>query len=210
MKISYAITVCNEFKELQELLQFLFLHKRAVDEVVVLFDKTNGTEEVRELLRRYNYDYGFDFRWYEKEFTNHFADWKNYLTSLCDNDYIFQIDADELPTVELMENLPYIIEQGVDVVLVPRVNIVRGITEEHTSRWGWRVNQAGWINWPDYQWRVYRKNETIFWKNKVHEVLEGFKTFAALPSDDKNLNLHLIHIKDIERQEKQNNFYDKL
>lgn len=210
MKISYAITVCNELEEVDNLLKFLFQHKRKIDEIVVLFDKVNGTEEVRQLLVSYNLQYDFDFRWYEAEFKNHFAEWKNYLTELCDKDFIFQIDADELPTVELIETLPYLVEQNVDVVLVPRVNIVKGLTDEHVRKWGWRLNDLGWVNWPDYQWRIYRKDESIFWKNKVHEVLEGFKTFSALPSDDRVRNLHLLHVKEIERQEKQNNFYTSL
>lgn len=210
MNISYAITVCNELEEIDKLLQFLFQHKRKIDEVVVLFDKVNGTEEVRQLLVNYNLQYDFDFRWYEADFKNHFAEWKNYLTELCDKDFIFQIDADELPTVELLETIPYLIEQNVDVILVPRVNIVKGLTDEHVRKWGWKVNDLGWVNWPDYQWRIYRKDESIFWKNKVHEVLEGFKTFSALPSDDRVRNLHLLHVKEIERQEKQNNFYNSL
>ena len=210
MNISYAITVCNELEEIDKLLQFLFQHKRKIDEVVVLFDKVNGTEEVRQLLVNYNLQYDFDFRWYEADFKNHFAEWKNYLTELCDKDFIFQIDADELPTVELLETIPYLIEQNVDVVLVPRVNIVKGLTDEHVRKWGWKVNDLGWVNWPDYQWRIYRKDESIFWKNKVHEVLEGFKTFSALPSDDRVRNLHLLHVKEIQRQERQNDYYDTL
>ena len=210
MNISYAITVCNELEEVDKLLQFLFQHKRKIDEVVVLFDKVNGTEEVRQLLVNYNLQYDFDFRWYEAEFKNHFAEWKNYLTELCDKDFIFQIDADELPTVELIETLPFLVEQNVDVVLVPRVNIVKGLTDEHVRKWGWRLNDLGWVNWPDYQWRIYKKDKSIFWKNKVHEVLEGFKTFSALPSDDRVRNLHLLHVKEIQRHEKQNNYYETL
>ena len=41
----------------------------------------------------------------------------------------------------------------------------------------------------------------------MHEVLEGFKTYA--PLHDTEL-LALYHPKDIKRQEKQNNFYDTL
>ena len=43
--------------------------------------------------------------------------------------------------------------------------------------------------------------------NKVHEKLEGFVTFAALPAEPA---LALYHPKDIKRQEKQNNYYDTL
>ena len=45
MKISYAITVCNEVKEIEKLLSFLFDHKRKEDQVVVQMD-ANATKEV--------------------------------------------------------------------------------------------------------------------------------------------------------------------
>ena len=37
---------------------------------------------------------------------------------------------------------------------------------------GWNVNDKGWVNWPDYQWRIWKNKPKIKWKNKVHEVLE--------------------------------------
>ena len=42
MKISYAITVCNEFIEIQTLVNFLLKHKRQEDEIVILYDINNG------------------------------------------------------------------------------------------------------------------------------------------------------------------------
>ena len=38
MKISYAITVCNELTEIQKLISFLLKHKELQDEIVVTFD----------------------------------------------------------------------------------------------------------------------------------------------------------------------------
>ena len=51
MKISYAITVCNEFVEIQNLINFLLKHKRTEDEIIVLYDFKNGDEGVEEFLR---------------------------------------------------------------------------------------------------------------------------------------------------------------
>ena len=42
MKISYAITVCNEFLEIQRLVNFLLKHKRMQDNIVILYDEVNG------------------------------------------------------------------------------------------------------------------------------------------------------------------------
>ena len=207
MKISYAITVCNEFVEIQNLLTFLLEHKRDEDEISILFDVNNGDEKVEEYLRAKSVNN--EFNWVKGNFKGHFADWKNYLTTLCSGDYIFQIDADEYPHSTLIEKLPEILEGNPnnDVYLVPRVNTVEGLTEEHIQKWGWRVSSKGWVNWPDYQWRIWKNKPEIKWVNKVHERLEGFESYAPLP--DLEL-LALYHPKEIKRQERQNAYYDTL
>jgi len=207
MKISYAITVCNELEEVKRLINSLLSNKRKEDEIVVLADSPKMSQELQELLRAcasIN-----QILLIESEFKGHFADWKNELTSHCTGDYIFQIDADEVPCTPLIESLPYILEvnQELDVMLVSRVNTVEGLTQEHINKWGWNVNSEGWINWPDYQWRVYRNCPEIKWVNKVHERLEGFKAYTNLPMEE---DYSLYHPKTIERQERQNNYYDTL
>ena len=133
---------------------------------------------------------------------------KNKLTSLCSGDYIFQIDADEMISEWCLQNLSMVLQYNpIDVLLVPRINTVEGITQEHINKWGWGVNEKGWVNFPDFQFRIYKNNNKIIWKNKVHEVLEGFTTVSVLPLDEPWC---LIHNKTIERQEKQNNYYEKL
>lgn len=207
MIISYAITVCNEFKEIQELVNFLKENKRQQDEIVILYDQKNGSEEVADWLTEMNKFPNIQF--WRGFFEGHFADWKNKLTEYCKGDYIFQIDADEIPHLSLMTALPVILEGNPDneVYLIPRVNTVEGLTQEHINKWRWNVNEDGWINWPDYQWRIWKNSPEIQWKNKVHEVLEGFKTYAPLPAKPE---LALFHPKDIERQERQNAYYDTL
>ena len=69
------------------------------------------------------------------------------------------------------------------------------------------MDDDGRVNFPDYQCRIFKNVKRIKWKNKVHEVLTGFKTQAHLPANDE---FCLIHIKDIERQEKQNALYNTL
>tara|TARA_B100001778_G_scaffold292079_1_gene262481 strand:- start:6332 stop:6955 length:624 start_codon:yes stop_codon:yes gene_type:complete len=207
MKISYAITVCNEINEITNLLNFLLKHRRKQDEIVILFDKGNGTAEVWNRIIELKGENNVNYT--SKTFKNHFADWKNYLTSLCTGDYIFQIDADEIPHELLMENLPLIIEDNPDneVYLVPRVNTVSGLTKKHIAEWRWNVDQEDRVNWPDYQWRVWKNKPKIKWKNKVHEILEGHKTHAFIPAMPE---LALYHPKTIAKQEKQNNYYNTL
>ena len=205
MKISYEITVCNELEEVKRLVNFLILTKRREDEVVILFDEKNGTDEVFDYIES---QVG-ECEVFCEKFEGHFADWKNLLTSHCTGKYIFQIDADELPTEDLIVNLPHILEinQDVDVLRVPRINTVEGLTPQHIQKWGWNVNEKGWVNWPDYQWRIYKNIPEIKWKNKVHEVLEGYKTLSLLPLHE---DYSIYHPKTITKQEKQNNYYETL
>ena len=207
MKISYAITVCNEFVEIQKLVPFLLENKRKQDEIVILYDQKNGNEEIATWLKQFNKLPNVQF--WRGFFDGHFADWKNKLTSLCYGDWIFQIDADEIPHINLIENLPALLEENqlVDMIRVPRVNTVEGLTEEHIKKWGWNVNEKGWINWADWQMRIYKNTPEIKWINKVHEVLNGFKNHGMLPIEEE---WALYHPKTIERQERQNAYYDTL
>lgn len=205
MKISYAITVCNELEEVSNLIQKLISWKRIEDEICVLVDKPKACNQLIDFLRTYSTNGSIVLK--ESKFNGHFSEWKNELTQICTGEFIFQIDADEEPSEHLIEVLPYVTSQGTDVILVPRVNTVEGITNEHIQRWRWRVDSSQRINWPDYQWRVYRNVPYIKWINKVHERLEGFQTYSFLPEEEMYA---LYHRKNIQKQEKQNNFYDTL
>jgi len=208
MKLSYAVTVCNEINEIERLLPFLVEHKREQDEVVVLFDSTNGSKSVEEYLRSKSVNQ-VGFRWHSTKFEGNFSDLKNTLTGMCAGDYVFQIDADEMPTEYMMKLIPQIIEANpVDLIRVPRINTVDGLTENHIKMWHWSVNENGWVNYPDYQFRLCKNIPDIKWQNKVHEVLVGYKSLAPLPADDNTFALG--HHKTIEKQEKQNNYYNTL
>jgi hypothetical protein len=204
MKISYAVTVCNEFVEIQRLLTFLIDRKQPQDEIVVFYDTNNGTPEVE----RYLTILGDSIRKIGYHFDGHFGHMKNALTEACLGNYIFQIDADEIPNEVLMDNIHEILQSNdVDVILVPRVNTVEGLTQDHIQKWGWNVDEKGWVNFPDPQWRIYKNNESIRWENKVHEKLVGYNTISNLPWAEE---FSLYHPKQIERQERQNDYYETL
>jgi len=204
MKISYAVTVCNEIEEIKRLIPHLLEHKREEDEIVVMLDISNQTPDIINYLQKQRYDGTITLQ--GEYFDGHFADWKNKLKELCTGDYIFQIDADELPTQELITDLHLILGgNDIDLFLVPRDNKVKGITDKHIQKWGWKVDNLGRINFPDYQTRIYKNSPDIKWVNKVHERIEGYKTYAALPDE-----YFMHHIKTIERQERQNNYYETL
>jgi glycosyltransferase involved in cell wall biosynthesis len=208
MKISYAITVCNELEEVERLLNLLLENKREQDEIVILVDAPKADDYLLITLQGYETQFS-SICVIEDDFNNHFADWKNKLTSYCKGDYIFQIDADEYPHPYFIKDLPSILEHNsaVDLYAVPRVNTVEGLTQEHIKKWGWIVDGNQWVNWPDFQTRIYRNSPDIKWVNKVHERLQGHKEFAYLPMSEEYA---LFHPKTIKKQEKQNNYYESL
>ena len=207
MTLSYAIPVCNEWVQLEYLLNYLFKNKRSQDEVVIQCDEGNTTSSVYQVLKQFS-DYK-QLKVIEFPLNKDFASFKNNLKDACSGDYIFQIDADEYPDDYLMATVEEVIKMNdsVDVFWVPRINKVEGLTQEHINKWRWNVDQDGRVNFPDYQCRILKNVKRIKWKNKVHEVLTGHKSESHLPANDEYC---LIHLKDIKRQEKQNELYSKL
>ena len=207
MKISYAVTVCNELKEVTSLINFLLVRVDSEDEIVIQFDTESVTKEVKDYLNIIS-DLQKQVKIISFPLNKDFASFKNNLKKNCEGEYIFQIDADEEPSEILLEKLKQILTlNSVDIIFVPRVNTVKGLTESHIQKWGWNVNENGWVNWPDYQTRIYKNTDDVEWHGKVHERITGYTTFTNFPADEK---YSLYHHKEIERQEKQNDFYNKI
>jgi len=203
MQISYTIPVCNEHTELDRLLDLLIKNKRPKDEIIVQADLGNTTKEVYSVID------GFitDIKLIEFPLNSDFASYKNNLKSNCSGDWIFQIDADEYLSYQLIQDLHLILQQNpeIDVFLLPRINTVEGLTQQHINSWRWNINEKGWVNFPDFQTRILQNSPKINWINKVHEVLTGHNSFSHFPLEEEYC---LIHPKTIERQEKQNIFYN--
>jgi len=205
MTISYAIPVCNEHEELHRLLTVIFQYKRFLDEIVVQADLGNTTPEVYKVLDEFK----SSIKLVEFPLNGDFATFKNNLKSNCKGDWIFQIDADESLSPGLIANLDLILQQNqeIDIYLLPRINTVTGLTLSHIDNWKWNVNAKGWVNFPDLQTRILKNVDSIKWINKVHEVLTGYSTYATFPLEE---DYCLIHEKSIQRQEKQNNYYNSI
>lgn len=205
MKVSYGLTVYNEDKELQHLIEYLTQFPSHVDEIVIVYDNNRVTKEVLKVLEKFKDNvsaHPFDFK-------ENFLENKNYMNSLCTGDYIFQIDADEIPSEVLVINLKSILENNlVDVIEVPRKNLVKGLTQEHIQKWRWNVNEKGWVNWPDSQKRIYRNTPEIAWRgHQIHGMVTGYKSISRLPLEE---HFSIIHNKEIQRQESQNERYDNI
>ena len=208
MKISYGVTVADEIKEIQTLLPILINNKSINDEIVVQYDNQKVTVEVLEYLNDLVFDKKIA-RLVGYPLNKDFATFKQHLTQNCEGDWIFQLDADETLDEALITGLGDILNGNpdIDMFFIPRINIVEGLTEAHIQKWRWNVNENGWVNFPDVQTRIYKNSDKIGWSGKVHERIVGFESYTSFPADE----IYCIrHPKTIERQEKQNNYYDTL
>ena len=204
MKLSYSMLTHNETDSLLKLIEFIVKHKDEEDEIVILDDYSDN-EKTKEILDTMCSIHEIKFE--QRHLLNDYGEQKNYLKRMCSGDYIFNLDADELPHKSLITNIKPILEANptIDLYWVPRVNTVEGLTQEHISKWRWNVNEKGWVNFPDYQGRIWRNRPNILWKNKVHEVLTGYKEHTYLPAEEQ---FSFYHPKTIDRQEQQNLFYE--
>lgn len=202
--ISYTITVCNEHEELERLLQTLTKYAKDSDEIVIQTDTYNTTDEVRAVIGRHS-----NLIVTDHPLNGDFATFKNHIQNFCNQPWIFNLDADEMPSPDLLMNIHNILAENseVEVFVLPRWNTVAGITEEHVAKWGWRLDEHGRINWPDWQMRIWRNIPSIHWINKVHEVLTGFERYTLMPDQEE---FCIYHPKTIDKQEKQNELYSKI
>lgn len=240
MKISYCIPVCNEHIELKLLLGQISKYLKDGDEIIVQGDQGNVTTQVVSVISPLmKKDY---FTYIEYPLNGDFASFKNNMLKYAKNPWVFQIDADELVSEFLLETIQDVISLNVNIEAwaIPRVNIVKGLTSEWITKWGWNVKKkrihkddvstnnvldlAGvesrnieLVNYPDYQVRLFKNDGEIYWKNKVHEVLtkeHKVPIIAPLHSKDENgvirFDFALFHIKNIDRQVRQNEMYDKI
>ena len=209
MKISYGITVHNEADELNKLLPILIHQSDEEDEIVICDDYSD--DETQFVLESWSQQYGHSktIKVYQRKWNGDFAEHKNSVIENCSGDYIFHFDADEYPHETLLSQIKQIIEMNdVDLIWIPRVNTVDGIDPGyHLKQWGWVMNEKGWVNYPDYQSRVFRRSKDIRWVNKVHERIVGTKTYAHLPPHEE---LSLYHPKTLDKQIKQNELYSTI
>lgn len=203
-KITYAIEVCNEDRELYSLLSFLVKVKDQEDDINVLVDSGKETPDVKKVLEQFKDTISVHRRHFDGNFSAH----RNYHIEKCKGDFIFMIDADEMPQESLIKNVKKpIMDAGCDLIFVPRINICPGFTDEWLAKCNFKINEVGWINWPDFQGRIFRNTPEIRWEKGLHERVVGAKKPISL---EQNPLIALWHIKTVERQTKQDEFYKQL
>jgi len=203
LSISYSILTHNEIDSLLRLIDFLVKYKDDEDEIVILDDYSENKETKKILDATVSI---YDIKFEQRHLLKDFAGQKNYLRRMCTGGYIFNLDADELPKLHLIRNIKEILKtnSNIDLIWVPRINTVDGLTQEHIQKWNWQINERGWINFPDWQGRIHKNRPNIRWENPVHEIMVGYNEYSFLPAEEEYC---IVHHKVIEKQEKQNEFY---
>lgn len=208
INVTYGITVCNELEEITNLINFLHPRIGKEDEILIQYDEDSSTTQIKDYLKIISQLHK-EIKVISYPLNKDFASFKNNLKNHANGIFIFQIDADEMPSEYLVENIHQLLDynKDVDLFFVPRINTVNGLTPEHIKKWRWKVDEKGWVNFPDYQTRLYRRTSEIEWQGKVHERIIGYNTLSVLPQEEIYC---LYHHKQIERQEKQNALYDTI
>jgi glycosyltransferase involved in cell wall biosynthesis len=205
--VSFGICTHNEGKYIENLVEQLLGIMRPDDEIVIVDDFSEDATTKKLLIK---YDEYKNITIHKRSLNYNFGAQKNFLNMKCNKKWIVNLDADELLSESLALNIHDFIDlnETIDAIWVPRINIVNGLTQEHLAKWGWKIDKEGHINFPDWQMRIYKNVPSIYWLGMVHEVLNGYKNYSFLPIDSKE---HcIIHIKDIDRQENQNDKYNKM
>ena len=202
MFLSYLVTTHNETDCLDTLLSKLISFKKDNHEVVLLDDYSDNPTTI-SIIEKYKSSINFQ----QKKLQNDYGAHKNYGIGLCKGEWIFQIDADELPTDVLLENIDVLLQSNAnnEALWLPRLNYFVGVTQTDIQMWGWNYHD-GMINYPDYQSRLFKNLPHIRYERRLHEKVEGYKSYAFIPPQK---DIALIHNKTIEKQRETNMKYNK-
>ena len=134
----------------------------------------------------------------EKTWEDDFEIQKNFALEATTQEWLILIYADEEYEHLFWNQLPWYILQadfdGVDCISVPRINIVDGLTQDMVEKNSWQLSHFNWVNYPDYQQRVYKRN--CKYSGRTHERIVGLKKSDAI------VGQHIVHRKSSERQER--------
>ena len=207
--VSYLVTCKNEGYQLQFLLETLFKYKVSA-ETIILDDYSDDVDTLSVLSNAENNSGGF-FTIHKHSLNKNYSEHKNYGKSLCKGNWVFQIDADEIPSEVLLVNLHDILSsnENIELFWLPRINNFIGVTEQHARQWGWNINNPNkWVNWNtgDYQGRLFKNLPHLEWKRPLHEKIEGHKSETWFPKEE---DFALIHTKTIEKQIATNLGYNR-
>lgn len=203
MFLSYLVTCHNETDSLEKLLSKLIEFKKDNHEIVLLDDYSDNPETL-DIIQKYKEKINF----YQHKLDKNYGAHKNYGIEQCKGSWIFQLDGDEYPTDLLLENIDLVLEQNSnnEVIWLPRLNYFHDVTEQDILTWGWKYLD-GMINFPDFQSRIFLNVDHIRYQRRLHEKVEGFKTYTFVPPQK---DYAIVHEKTIEKQRQTNLNYNKM
>ena len=116
INVTYAITVCNEIKEITTLVNFLHPRVQSSDEILIQYDSDGATKEVIDYLKIIEQLHP-NVNVINFPLNKDFASFKNNLKNHANGIFIFQIDADEVPNEYLITNMHDLLEANKDIDL---------------------------------------------------------------------------------------------
>lgn len=143
MQVSVTVITKNEASILRRMLESV---RWAPEIIVVDSGSTDGTVEIAK---------EFTSRVISRPFVD-FASQKNFAQSQASQDWVLNLDADEICSSELAQEILSLPETDINGYHISRRNFFE-------DRW---IKHCGWS--PDYKLRLYRKSAGS-WKGKVHE-----------------------------------------
>ena len=159
-----------------------------VDDFVI----TDGgsTDKTIDIIKEY------DTNLLHKKWADNFDIQKNNSLERANQEWRIWIDADETYDPIFWNQLPWYIRDAegrdVDCINVPRINIVHGLTPEFAEENSWNISYFNWVNYPDYQQRVFKSH--CKFAGRTHERIINVKKDAAL------VGVHCKHPKTLDRQ----------
>ena len=149
-----------------------------------------STDKTIDIIKEY------DVNLIHKKWNDNFEVQKNHSLDHANQEWRIWIDADETYDPIFWNQLAWYIrdaqQREVDCINVPRINIVHGMTPEFAEENSWNISYFNWVNYPDYQQRVFKSH--CKFAGRTHERIINVKKDAAL------VGVHCVHPKSLDRQ----------
>ncbi|WP_291952567.1 glycosyltransferase [Campylobacter sp.] len=150
-KISVIMIVKNAKNTLKDCL----LSVKDFGEIILI--ENESSDDTLHIAKQFQDDYPH-LKIYQSKFIG-FGALKNLALSYANNEWVFNIDADELAKEEFLDELAKMKLKTNQILFLPRENL-------YNNEW---IKACGW--YPDYVMRVFNKTHTRFNDNLVHESL---------------------------------------